>query len=295
MRPTFTFAVGLLVAGALWAQSVNLGQGGMQAWFRDGTGIEIHTESTGPTKISSSGQIGIGPGDGSEDLINRVVIDSAGNFLFAYNLEGSRGKSLDTVTIRIEPISAATERDILQQAKAAKPPKFSGAHVPTVAAVREFPSVGIGEFVRLEILYNPSTGERIYDVFRPIMREAISLKNIMVTVNGKGIMAPPSSMTAAAVRIDIPDHGAYVLAIADPKHVQSLYTFQAIAAVDGRRLSWEMDGDKIEIISKLNVLTQAVKGSLWIYHDAQYRSQDLPNSVGVRAADGVEWLIPRKR
>ncbi len=39
--------------------------------------------------------------------------------------------------------------------------------IATVAAAREFDGVRKGQAVRLEILYNPATGEKVYDIFRP--------------------------------------------------------------------------------------------------------------------------------
>ena len=39
--------------------------------------------------------------------------------------------------------------------------------VQTVAAVRDFPAVKRGEAVMVDILQNPATGEKIYDVLRP--------------------------------------------------------------------------------------------------------------------------------
>lgn len=284
------------IVGGLQAQVslVQVGRNGTEAWFLDGTGVEIHTESTGSTKISSRGEVGIGPGIGPEDALSRVVVDSGNNILFAYSLEASRGKSLDTVSIRVGPVSPAMEADILRRARAARPPTFSGAHLPTVAAVREFPPIKIGEAVTLDILYKPSTGEKIYDVFRPITRQAISLKDIVVKVNGKIIMAPRSSMSGDAVRVDIPDHGAYVVALYGPQKIPAIYNFQPIAHADGRVLSWEMDGEKVEIESRTNVLTQPATASLWVYHDRQYHSKDLPYSVSLRVAETVEWLLPRK-
>jgi hypothetical protein len=136
--------------------------------------------------------------------------------------------------------------------------------------------------------------KKIYDVFRPITREAISLTNIVVKVNEKLMMAPASSITGAAVRIDIPDHGAYVVAIDNPNNMPAIYNFQPVARADGRTLSWEMDGDKIEIASRSNVLARTAEAPLWVYHDPQYRSQDLPHTVSLRVADAVEWLLPRK-
>src|SRR5579871_4347365 len=124
------------------------------AWFADGAGLEIYTETTGSTHLASAGEIGIGPGTRpSQDLVNHVVIDSANTILFAYNLEASRGTWPDTTAIRILPISAAMEAGILKRANTPGWPKFSGQHLPTVAAVREFPSVKLGEGVTLDILY----------------------------------------------------------------------------------------------------------------------------------------------
>ena len=123
----------------------------LRASFPDGTGLEIFAETTGSTQIASMGEMGIGPGVGSQDLVNRVVLDRAKNILFVYNLEASRGASPGTVKIRIEPISAATEAGMLKDALRPGRPRFSGAHLPTVAAVREF-AVKVGQVVTLDIL-----------------------------------------------------------------------------------------------------------------------------------------------
>ena len=182
------------LAAVLHAESQRI----LHASFPDGTGLEIFTETTGSSPIDPEGEMGIGPGVGSEDLVNRVVLDRANNILFVYNLEASRGASSDTVKIRIEPISAASEAGMLKyEASHGRP--FPAAHLPTVAGVREFSAVEIGQAVSLDILYNPSTGEKIYDVLRPIPSsspvmsvtsvvppETISLSQIAIRVNGRG-------------------------------------------------------------------------------------------------------------
>ena len=98
-----------LTAGTLSAQSADR----VLAYFFDGTAVEIHSEATGSTPLSSLGSIGIGPGVGKQDLVNRVVVDRDNNVLFAYNLEAARGASPDVVAIRIEPLSPATETGML--------------------------------------------------------------------------------------------------------------------------------------------------------------------------------------
>jgi len=274
----------------------------LHASFPDGTGLEIFTETTGSSQIDPRGEMGIGPGVGSQDLVNRVVRNRANNILFVYNLEASRGASPDTVKIRIEPISAASEAGMLKyEASHGRP--FSAAHLPTVARVREFSAVKIGEAVTLDILYNPSNGEKIYDVLRPISSsssvlsvtsvvapETISLKQIAIRMNGRAVSAPTSWIIGAAVRIDIPHHGTYVVSSYDPHETSPVHGFAAIAHADGKTLSWAMDEVRVEITSSTNVLTRSGKGVLWMCHDPHYQ----PDVVGLQAADTVEWLLPKR-
>jgi hypothetical protein len=271
----------------------------LRASFPDGTGVEIRTETTGSSQIDSEGEMGIGPGVGSQDLVNRVVLDRGNNILFAYNLEASRGTSPRTVRIRIAPISSATEASILKNSGAPDRPRYAGAHLPTVATVRDFPDVKIGQAVTLDILYNPSTGEKIFDVLRPIPApgsgmsvtvvpspETISLKEVAIRVNGHAISAPASFIVGSAVRVDIPRHGTYVVAAYDPHEAG----FSAIAHVDGKTLTWALGRDRMEITSMTNILAGTGKGVLWLYHDLHYR----PDVVGLQSADTVDWLLPKK-
>ena len=229
-------------------------------------------------------------------------MDRANNILFVYNLEASRGATPNTVMIRIKPISAATEAEMLKREASNNKP-FPGGHLPTVAGVREFPAVKIGEVVTLDILYNPSTGEKIFDVLRPITAptsgmsvtvvprpETISLKDIAIRVNGRPIFAPASLMIGSVVRIDIPRHGAYVVAAYDPHKAVPDSAFAAIAHADGKKLSWAMGGDRVEITSSTSVLTLSGKGVLWVYHDPHYQ----PDVVGLQSADTVDWLLPKR-
>jgi hypothetical protein len=281
------------LAGLLHADAQKI----LRASFPDGTGLEIVTETTGSTQIDALGEMGIGPGTGSLDLVNRVVRDRANNILFVYNLEASRAAAPNTVMIRISPISAATEKGMLKwEATNGRP--FPGAHLPTVLGAREFAAVKLGEAVTLDILHNPSTGETIFDVLRPIPTpasgmsvtvvpapETISLKEVAIRVNGRAIAAPASFIIGSAVRIDIPRLGTYVLTASDPHRAP----FSAIAHADGKTLSWEMGRDRVEITSSSNVLRSG-KRFLWLYHDPHYQ----PDVVGLQSADTIDWLLPKR-
>jgi hypothetical protein len=274
------------------------------AIFPDGTEVEIYSEATGSTQLSAQGVIGIGPGAGKQDLVNRIVLDRDNNALFAYNLEASRGASREVVSIRIEPLSRAAEEGMLDR-NGAHWLHVSGSHIPTVAAVREFPNVKIGEVVTLDILVNPSTGEKIYDVLSPLLgppghlevtsakREEMSLRDITVKVNDRVVPASTPWMVGPAMRIDIPGHGVYVIGIHEP-HLPPIYSFTAAGYADGKIAHWKVDGDSVEVTSATNVLTQAPSGVLWIYHDSYFRPKDQPKIVKVQTADSVDWLIPKK-
>ena len=297
MKPLFLLPA--LVAATLPAQTVVPAL----ANFPDGTAVEIHSEATGPAQLSSHGSVGIGPGIGKQDMVHRVVTDSANNVLFAYILEASRGASPDTVMIRIDPLTAAMDAEMRSPSGYFR---VSGPHVPTVAAVHEFSAVRLGQVVTLDILHNPATGVTIYDVLRPLTgkpgvmsvspgqaRDELSLRDITVKVNNHAVPAPAAWTIADAVRIDIPGHGAYVIAVHEP-HLPPIYAFSAVGRADGKTLRWTMDGSTVEITSLTNVLTQAAGGVLWLYHDAKYRSPDQPNTVKLQTAETVDWLIPKK-
>jgi hypothetical protein len=268
----------------------------LRASFPDGTGVEIRTETTGTSAIDSEGEMGIGPGIGSQDLVNRVVLDRGNNILFAYNLEASRGTSPNTVRVRIAPLSPATEALILKNKDRRR---FAGSHLPTVAAVRDFADVKIGQAVTLDILYNPSTGEKVFDVLRPIpatrpgmsvtavpSAETVSLKDVTIRINGHSVSCPPSFAIGSAVRVDIPGHGTYVVAAYDPHQAG----FTATAHAVGKTLFWGAGVDRVELTSMTNILTGPDKGTLWIFHDPHSR----PDVVGLRSVETVDWVLPSK-
>ena len=97
-------------------------------------------------------------------------------------------------------------------------------------------------------------------------------------------------MIGRAARIDIPGHGMFIVSAYDPKNP----SFEPVGRVQGQSLKWTVNGDRVEISSKANVLARAEAGTVWVYHDPRYRSADLPNNVRLQAAETVEWLVPKK-
>lgn len=265
----------------------------LRAWFADGTGVEFEQETTGSTVLAMHGG-GLTVDDHGTE---RIVEDKNGNILYGYGVEAWAGPQAGTVTIRIKPLAKES------QARHKEP-------IGTVAGVREFPGIRKGQAVQLEILYNPSTGEKIYDILRPstdatpelwrqgtraadaeLAGQELSFREIALVVNGEKTGAPAGWLTGAVARLYLPGRGAYFLSTYQPKTYQ---TFRPVVYVDRHNLEFAMDGDFIRITSNGNVLTQAETAILWVYHDPKYQPQSQTDKADVVFADKVESLLTRQ-
>jgi len=292
MKNKFVLIALILFAAPLHAR--------VRAHFPDGTAIEIFTQTTGSTKIEPSGSIGL-----MDDIVHRFITDESQSILFGYLMHASRGAHPNTVAISIEPISTADQQFWLTD---------PGLHMhsakttfPTVAAVRNFPEVKIDQAVILDVLFNPSTGEKIYDVLRPVIdnddpdldtsrmtvrgireKPTISLKQIMLRVNSNFLPIPPSWVVGSAVRIEIPNYGVVIVAAQNP-HNEKFGPFAPTGRADGKKLIWKTGGDTVEITSETDILSQSKAGDLWVYTDRTFKS---PPTMRLQSADTVESLIP---
>ncbi len=187
-----------------------------------------------------------------DDLVSRLVLDANNKTVFAYQLEAHRGPEPDEITIRIKPTGGS----------------------PTVSAVREFPAVKYGQEVKLEILANPATGERVYDVLRPVEgpspspgRRAVQGVSVpKLVVNGQTVAVKSSWSDGQPARLYVPGHGAYFLSW------QSKPNYRLAGYIQGDRLIFLMDSEYVEMTFKRNVLDGSQGGPVWVRHDPGFRA-----------------------
>jgi hypothetical protein len=285
----------LLLCATLSAQTVSR----THASFLDGTGLEIVTKTTGSSSIDANGSVGLGEGI-PEHSAFRIVTDSKENMLFGYSVTASRSTVPGAVAIRIFPLDVSKIADGFDILHAPRGP------VPTVSGIRDFPTVKIGEVVELDILSNPSTGEKIYDVLRPYIStppenmqvsavkvpDTISLRQIAMRVNGRAVPTAPSWIVGAAIRIEVPEHGAWVLSTYEPP-AASGRNFERIAQVNGQTLSWKIGANRIEITSETPILSQSAQ-SIWVCEDHVSKASLKADSPRFQAADTVEPLLAER-
>ena len=264
------------------------GQTNMKVRFGDGTGLDIHTESTGSNlPVSTSGSDVVPAGYD----FHRVVFDKQGALLLGYDIE-ARKAGQGAFTVRIKPVDT-TKFKIGGNGK--------WLDIPTLTGIREFPPLRMGDAVEVDILYNPATRERIYDVLKvaaeqPPARvapepsgERFSLENVRVVINGKTIAEQRNVwMRGGGLMIYLPGRGESYLALSPSAD----YPLQAFGWVDHNILRFFAGNEMVEVTGKSNMLQKSDFGTVCVYHvpesDAD-RARD--RATEFSCGDHVESLI----
>lgn len=265
--------------------------------YPDGTRLTIDTVSTGPTvQVPGAGSV-----ESEQGTWHRVLRDKQGKVLFAYDIE-AKHLGLGTFRILIVPVLPGFAKKIA----------VTGERVPTVADVRDFSEIKTGESVKIDILYNPFNGDRIYDVLQPSIStvtggivhhppadDEFSFSDMQVSVSGSSYHYTHGGIiTGAAARIHVPGHGPYYLSLEQPPQE---YRFQPAGRVDGRKLTFAVGFDSVEVtldgpaIESKRILTKSNYHTVWVYQDRQGGLETRGGEVDVRTADDVLWLMPKKK
>ena len=261
----------------------------------NGAGVAIHTESsTSQSPLSTSGAVVIG----DDSTSYRIVLDRDNKPLFAYELELQKGP-LNTVRVTIKP----ADQEKLHALDWLKG-KVAG-DVPTIAAVRAFPPLRLGDEVHVDIMYNPRTGEKLSDVLRvtPEAQPApkpgkvftgpqFSWEGIKVAIDGK-IVADKSGnwMIGEAIMMRVPGRGEYYMALQPPAG----FPFQPSGRVDHNVLRFRVDGEQVEITGRSNLLMKSETGTVWIYHVPEVRAKGRADSVDITCSGDVDLLMHPER
>lgn len=264
----------------------------LKFWF-NGIGLAMHTESsTANSPLSTAGSISVRDGHDA----HRVVLDAKDNPVFAYDIDIARTSS-GRVALSIRPVDQARLRAENWFPKT----NFSG-DVPTLAAPREFPALAPGDAVQVDILFNPSSGEKLWDVLRvlnepnPPMQappklpssERFSFDRVKITIDGKTIADHRNTwMIGQAMLMRVPGHGEYYMLLNPTPD----FPFKASGWVDRDTLRFTAGNEKIEIAGKSNLLQKTEYGNVWIYHVPEAQVKTKSTSIDFTCADTMEQLL----
>ena len=253
MRTLLLFALAASAAAQVrWPNELTL-------WFPDGTGIDIHTETSGGSApASTTGSIAAWANDS-----HRVVLGRNGEILFAYDIEARRSRE-GGFLLWIKPSRDAQ--------------RLYGHPVPTIAAMRDFSPLRTGDAVQVDILYNPATKEKIYDVLQVLgprpadttvakSRQEFVLQDVRVLINGHSVVTRKGlHISGHGVKLELPDRGVFFLTFPPAPNFPD---FQPAAWVDHDTLRLHAGNDLIEVISAGSIIPGADFGTVWVHHEPE--------------------------
>ena len=255
--------------------------------------IEFHTESSlANSPLSTSGSVEVGAGHDA----HRFVLDKQDHVVFGYYIE-ARKAGQGTFTLRIKPFDQEKirlESEFLRQR--------STGGVPTLAGARDFPPLRVGDAVQVDILYNPVTKEKLYDVLKvagerqPASQRApnpagelFSLQGFRVDINGKTVREPQNTwMIGGGLLIYLPGRGDFYLGLSPCPGTPC----RASGWADHNVLRFHAGNELVEVVAKSNVLQNADYRTIWVYHDPESETRAVEGrSVDFTCGNDVESLI----
>jgi hypothetical protein len=260
----------------------------------NGAGVAIHTESSASrSPLSTSGAVAVG----KDSVSYRIVLDRDNRPLFAYALELQQVPP-NHVRVAIKPADQQGLR-ALEWLNG----KVVG-DVPTIATARKFPPLRMGDEVHVDIMYNPKTGEKLWDVLRvtPEAQPApkpgkvftgpqFSWEGVKIAIDGKVVADRNNWMIGEAIMLRVPGHGEYYLALQPPAG----FPFQPSGRVDRNVLRFRVDGEQIEITGKSNLLMKSETGTVWVYHKPGSKDRGKGGSVDITCSGDADALMRPER
>ncbi len=202
-------------------------------------------------------------------IFHRILRNSSTQILFGYDLEVKPVSGLyHVITKPLDPVYART----LQ-----KDP------IPTLSATNDVVSSAGGTML-LELLFNPSTGQKLSDVIKLVdltgMRTDAPSDGLL-HMNDIEMWSYQTNLTSEKVsggvtgpnmEVYLPNHGSFFFTLTQPKDYPQ---FQKVGTIDGKQLKFIWANRPYELISNEPILSNAGTAEVWVYYDPQYKPKQV--------------------
>jgi hypothetical protein len=157
-----------------------------------------------------------------------------------------------------------------------------------------------GERASIELLVNPKTGQKIFDVLE-IAQAPDSAGGAVGGIAGdapgnelrfshaalwsNGVNLTPQSANAIrgnVIVLYIPGRGGFFFSRIEPKG----YGFQKTGSIEGGTLKFTWASQAYECVSAAPILPDDGEKQIWIFHDPQYRPK---NPLGINSGDRFQF------
>lgn len=247
--------------------------------FKDGTHVNLQAMRSGAASQRASLRVAVlGERDASGlSVVKRLIVDPGLSSYFGYSLRASRTVAGGSFRVEIEKLEPSPGSPLLRLMETLCP---SCQELRATASVR-YPDpfeLGDGEAFILDLLENPTSGEKIVDVIRvsssrpddqPPAPPALRMVNCVLKVDGEAVRGS-GSVYGDVISFHVQDHGRFFIS---PSPLEG-YAFEPIARLAGRTITFSAAGHTYEWVSKEPVRGAGAEaaGPLWVWHEAGYES-----------------------
>ena len=279
------FVTSLLLAAAL--------QGGVSIQDPRFPGLEAQFSAS----VEKAGEI-VKPLPGgvlvNSDRVHRFFSDRANKVYLGYDVLLEAGRDSHTVQIRVEPLTAPPSELALMGMNA----DWTQLSLPTTPVI---PEIRLGASVKLDLLVNPATGQKIVDSITVKRRGAtnsppreftaadaeLRFDHPQLRVDGNAL--PPrdsAGISGAAVWFYVPGRGRFVLSLS------SHSGFQKTGEVNGTLLTLREASGVLEIESRQPIAPGSGNFFIYVRHDPSWKPAGSSDNASFLsgAADRVEWI-----
>jgi hypothetical protein len=264
---------------------VPLSEGGFVAFKSETSWADANKASTelqsGPSVLSSRAVMD------DRHIIHRVLEDSAGEFIFGYDLLVSANPTAKQFKIEVRPLDRQFENKLrAEKTRGADPARADiAATFPKAAAPQMLDD---GDAFSLDLLINQNTGVKIVDIVRvtfdrsnlrdPGLRmmprdftlDAVELamKDYQLLIDGNAIAGAKSAngFAGALLWFYVQDRGRFIFSLVP----RAGYEFKKVGIIDDNRIEFTVDGNRYEWLSSAPILPGGGTWNLWVLHDPRY-------------------------
>lgn len=220
------------------------------------------------------------------------------------------------------PAQSSARKDSRAQTVVSRPTDLTSRSLP------KYPTPQLlhdGETLALDVLVNARTGVKIIDLIKvsstadsspasfqrgtasasaggqtatTLTPESVELRmtNSWLLVNDQKVIGMEESdglgVAGSLIWFYLPGYGRVILSLM----AREGYEFQKVGVVEGRKLSFSMDGNRFEWVSSAPIVPSVSAAlNLWVLHDSQYQPDTVlsPSPYRIGAANNIKYLIAK--
>lgn len=274
--------------------------------FANGISVAINTEQGKGNASQANIYTTSGNGD---NVIHRLLIDRKSRIYFGYDLIVAPLADEKQFEVIIKKLSIKDVGPVVD--------KMGGLADLTERTLPAYPDkiiVRDGDTIKLDLLENPQTKEKVSDVVRISRRKQqfttaffdsntpkdfslsdlrMSLTGFEPFVNDQKLPFNGGGMSGAVMWIYFPGKGRFIFSPTE----QTASGFQKVGLIDNDRITFSYDGENYKFVSNKPILCTGGKWNLWVMFDPSYKpatniAADAPFSFG--ATNKVENLFEKR-